>query len=106
MATGVQTILANQNAAIDVVTDVYKTEQRKSWSLDVNILETCNRNLTVTMEVSNDGNVWRCWKIIKQKISGRIGHSWSYDYLPFDYCRFVIYSNATSGRYKLLLNER
>ena len=104
--TGVQTILANHNASVDVTTEAYTTEQRGAWSLDVNIINPCNRNLTVTMEVSNDGTSWRCWKIIKQKISGTTGHSWSYDNLPFDYCRWVIYSNATQGNYKLLFNER
>ena len=104
--TGVQTILSNQNASVDVITPTYTTEQRGAWSLDVNILEACNRNLTITMEVSNDGVVWRCYKIIKEKISGTVGKGWVCDSLPYDYVRFEVYSNATTGRYKILFNER
>ena len=104
--TGVQTILSNQNVSVDVVTNTYTTEQRGSWSLDLIILETCNHELEITMEVSNDGIDWACFKIVKEKVHPRDGRMFLHTHLPMDYCRWVICSNSTSGRYKLLFNER
>jgi hypothetical protein len=103
--SSVQTILANQNATQSVTTDWYKTEQRGAWSLDVTILESCGNHLEITMEVSNDQENAKCFKIINEKIHKSEGVSFIGKLLPFDYCRWVI-SETNCGRYKVLFNER
>jgi hypothetical protein len=108
MATGVQTILANQNASVDVTTETYTTEQRGAWSLDVIVLDTCSKDLNITMEVSNTPeieNSWACFKVIKENINQTLGSTFMYKELPYDYIRFVI-QGGTSGRYKVVFNER
>lgn len=104
--TNPQTILANQNASIDVVTDSYKTEQGGAWSLDFIILAACDKSLELTMEVSNDNENWSCFKIIKEKIDRNTGNVFIHNHLPFDYCRWRVTSNSLLGMYKLLFNER
>ena len=109
MATGVQTILSNQNASSNVTTEWYKTEQRGAWSLDVIILSQLDKDIDITMEVSNDigsDTKYHCFKIIKEPVHKLLGVSFIYDKLPFDYCRWVIGGNASSGNYKVLFNER
>lgn len=108
MATGVQTILSNQNASSNVTTEWYKTEQRGAWSLDVIILSTLGSDMTITMEVSNDPsdlNSSACYKVINEKVNRSLGGSFMYNSLPFDFVRFVI-QGGTSGRYKVIFNER
>jgi len=100
----VQTILANQNATVNVTTDVYISEQRNLWSVDFMPLTEINSDLLLTMQVSNDTVNWFEFKIIKEKV--RLSKSFMYNQIPFDYIRFIITGNATKGTYKLLFNER
>ena len=101
-----QTIIKSQTAVGNFTSDLYKTERKDSWSLDVLMNTSADVDFKISMETSSDGINWNDSILKNETVDKNNGRSFVYDILPFDNIRFVIISDATVGDYDILFTER